>query len=946
MALSLAVVAQNFPAQNQGALGSPLVRVTTGPVASDLARSTTIAWADYDSDSWLDLFVGNAGGPNHLYHNLLGQSFEKIISGPIVTDSGTTAGAVWGDYNNDGRLDLFVSRGIITPSERNVLYRNAGNGTFVRVDSPPITADNHISHSASWADYDRDGWLDLFVANWGFQNDVLYHNEKDGTFRVPTLAEAGAILTDRARSNGSSWADFDNDGDPDLFAGVSTFGIPGAENLLYRNKGETGFPVFEKITGSPVLVNKGVSDGPAWGDYDNDGDLDLFVAGPTGQGQPQSRNYLFRNDNGSFVDITNSTVTALAGESTSGSWGDYDNDGWLDLFVTNGRTLPQNNQLFHNNRDGTFTEIRTGGAVNDGGYSYGCSWADYNNDGFLDLAVANGGLNTAQQNFLYRNTPNSNSWLTVRCRGVLSNRAAIGAKIRVLAQIDGRMVWQLREISGGAGIGSQPSLIAHFGCGDAQLVDVVRIEWPSGVIQEKHNVQLNDWLTFEEDALQVGPYIREMFYGSPLEITVTRAAEQALFTWEFNGKPLLDQTSPVLRIAPFRAENEGSYRVHAAFDDQILTSKPIEVRAVKSMLVQRPVGTVVEEFRQTDFVFAGGIWLVGHREAAQTSKDLQTWQRLPVGFPGKVVSANGRFFTLSDRGIASSRDGAVWDQQLVSTNIEFTALHWDGKEFLALGYDRNERIWLARSASGEDWTTLNLNLQGTPRAFASGNGTHVFLMSVNGGGSFAATSPDGNSWTIRPFVENENYFNLLFANDRFFAGGAVDIGDGSVMAIGISADGLNWSKARLDRLTGSIQQIAYANGLYTAFGTTFIKSYILHSTNGLDWAYRDYSGIAYRLAEADDRLVTLNLDGAIFGLETVTQPAVSPRFLSGPKRSGQGMVLPIEVIVPGEIQLEASPDLVNWSSILTTNVSRDFEASDPTATHSERRFYRLRAGVR
>lgn len=174
-------------------------------------------------------------------------------------------------------------------------------------------------------------------------------------------------------------------------------------------------------------------------------------------------------------------------------WVDYDNDGYLDLFSANAGG--QNNNLYHNNGDGTFTKITTGSLVNDGGNSAGCAWADYDNDGFPDLFVAN--WQGSRPNFLYRNNGNTNHWLKIKCVGATSNRAGIGAKVRAFAAIRGKAFWQLREISGGTGFG-QTTPIAHFGIGDANIADTVRIEWPSGAIQEFHHVNKDQTMTVIE----------------------------------------------------------------------------------------------------------------------------------------------------------------------------------------------------------------------------------------------------------------------------------------------------------------------------------------------------------------------------------------------------------------------------------------------------------------
>jgi hypothetical protein len=229
-------------------------------------------------------------------------------------------------------------------------------------------------------------------------------------------------------------------------------------------------------------------------DYDGDGYQDIYFVNGRDLHQRglQKRNALYRNNgDGSFTDVTEKAGAPGAGYGLGCVAGDYDNDGRADLYVTHyGK-----NVLYHNNGDGSFTKITTGSLVNDGGNSAGCAWADYDNDGFLDLFVAN--WQGSRPNFLYRNNGNTTHWLKVKCVGTASNRAGIGAKVRVRATIRTTDQWQLREISGGTGFG-QTSLLAHFGLGDAAIADTVKIEWPSGAIQELRNVSVNRTLTVVE----------------------------------------------------------------------------------------------------------------------------------------------------------------------------------------------------------------------------------------------------------------------------------------------------------------------------------------------------------------------------------------------------------------------------------------------------------------
>lgn len=445
-------------------------------LANHAPNSTGVAWIDADNDGKLDLFASAYGGTNLLYRNT-GSSLEVLTNAPLATDPVTSLSGVWGDFNNDGFTDLFVAN---LEDQPNYLYRSQGSGRFVRENAPPFTDDITRSVSSAWADYDNDGHLDLFVANSrSNQVNYLYRNLGDGRFsKVLTQIVASEVVG----STAASWSDFDNDGDQDLF--VTSEG--GSLNRLYRNGGGGA---FTKLSGDPVTGDGGFSAGCAWGDFDNDGFQDLFVAN-----LHNANDYLYRNtSSGSFAKVSTGIVVNDAGSSVGCSWGDFDNDGWLDLFVANYEG--QRNALYRNRSDGTFEKISTGSIATDVGRSRGCAWGDYNSDGFLDLVVSNDG---GFPLFLYRNAGNSNHWLKVRCAGTRSNRSAIGAKVRAYAAIGGSNVWQLREISGGTGYGSQNALEAHFGLASTDKVALLRIEWPSGIVQEFREVAVNQTLVVNE----------------------------------------------------------------------------------------------------------------------------------------------------------------------------------------------------------------------------------------------------------------------------------------------------------------------------------------------------------------------------------------------------------------------------------------------------------------
>ncbi len=443
-------------------------KITTGPVATDGGDSSGALWCDFDQDGWADLFVGNSPSRNALYRNNGDGTFTRLTNAVPAQDSGY--GGAWGDYNNDGWPDLFVANGGV-----NYLYRNNGDGTFTKV-IPFAGSAGAMSWSGSWADYDRDGWLDLFISNGGGNSDILLHNNQNGTFtRITTtpLSKSGGA------SIAAAWADYDRDGWPDLYVANN-----GGASFLFHNLRDGG---FARMTSGRIVTDSQSAIVGDWGDYDGDGWLDLAV-GAFG------RNLLFRNlGDGTFAKQTNGAVVLDSHNSELVQWGDYDNDGWLDLLSVNDGG--QNNSLYHNNGDGTFTKVTAGSPVNDGGNSAGGSWTDYDNDGFLDLFVAN--WKGSRPNFLYRNAGNTNRWLKVRCVGSASNRSAIGARISVTARIGGIERTQVREISGGIGFG-QLDLPAHFGLGDADTVSSIRIEWPSGAVQTLGPVESRRTLTVHE----------------------------------------------------------------------------------------------------------------------------------------------------------------------------------------------------------------------------------------------------------------------------------------------------------------------------------------------------------------------------------------------------------------------------------------------------------------
>jgi hypothetical protein len=473
-------------------------QITDGDIVNDQGIWIGCAWGDFHNSGFLDLVVANLFGTNAYYENNNGM-FIKISQGDPVQDADYGVGALAADYDNDGNLDLAFTSGAFYSLSHNRLYHGNGDGTFSQASGGVVTNLAAYFGPGAWGDYDNDGFVDLLVLNHGTANanggpNVLYHNNGDGTF---TRVTSGAIVNDFISVGFcATWEDYDNDGFLDLLV----INYASGNNILYHNN-RNG--TFGRVSTNIVATDywPGGASCAAWGDYDNDGLPDLFVTDGAG-----SRNQLYHNGgNGSFTRVTSGPelVPSPGGASNGCGWGDYDNDGYLDLFVSGN---DETNAMFHNNGDGTFTKITSGAPVEEGGPHMVCgavSWVDYDQDGFLDLFVGRVDATNESsaflpgKNLLYHNNGNTNAWLEIKLTGTVSNRSAIGAKVRVHATIGGKTFWQLREIGNGGGYNCQP-LVAHFGLGDATNVDIVRIEWPSGLVQEFQNVAPKQILTYTE----------------------------------------------------------------------------------------------------------------------------------------------------------------------------------------------------------------------------------------------------------------------------------------------------------------------------------------------------------------------------------------------------------------------------------------------------------------
>jgi hypothetical protein len=493
------------------------------------------AWIDYNNDGFPDLFLVNGSTlehskrgdspPSHLYRNNGDGTFTDVSAGSGLNHTGWGMGVCVGDYDNDGYDDMYV-----TYFGGNVLYHNNGNGTFTDVTDKAAVRGHGWSTGCAFGDYDNDGSLDLYVANYldididhlgepgsapnctyraiamfcgplGLPGgrDMLFHNNRNGTFSDVT-ARAG-IDRNHYYGLGVVWGDYNKDGRPDIY--VADDSTP---SMLYRNNGDGTFTDVAPEAGVAYsgegLEQAGM--GTDFADYDNDGWGDLVK----GNFSDDMKNLYHNNHDGTFTDVT---YTAGIGDvgwlfTTFGSkFLDYDNDGWKDILLANGQVFPQIDRyktgityaerslLFHNLHNGKFEEVglKSGPGFSVPKVSRGLATADYDNDGDLEILITN--MNDSPE-LLRHEQKNPNHSILVKTIGSRSNRDGIGAEIKVVAG----SLTQYDTVRSGASYLSSSDLRVHFGLGSATSVDRLEVRWPSGQIDSLASVPADQIIVVQE----------------------------------------------------------------------------------------------------------------------------------------------------------------------------------------------------------------------------------------------------------------------------------------------------------------------------------------------------------------------------------------------------------------------------------------------------------------
>ncbi len=433
-----------------GAAGTPGPAFTPVQTADfAIPGSLSNSWADFDRDGDLDLAVSIKTGEIRLYRNDRGHFTSVGATMGLPVGGAEMRGLAWGDYDGDGWFDLYA--GATKATEANLLFRNESGRRFVRQDLTPV-APGRSARQSSWVDYDNDGDLDLFNADRAGSNALF--RQDAGRFVRVDAEQAG----DDARPTvGACWVDYDRDGDLDLFLANQA----GATDALWRNDGGRFVDVAPALgMDRPGRPAEDGSVGCAIGDYDNDGELDLFVAS-------YGVNILYRNKGGGrFENVAPQLGLAEDNHAVGAAWGDFDNDGWLDLFVAayTGKSGAQQpaNRLYRNLGGKGFENVLPAGSELDVA-DHGVQWIDYDRDGALDLSVTRGYTATGGH-FLFHNDlgkQTARRSLSVRVLDKTGRFTRMGAEVR-LYDAEGKIV-ATRQVSTGEGYNSQGTQPLHFG---------------------------------------------------------------------------------------------------------------------------------------------------------------------------------------------------------------------------------------------------------------------------------------------------------------------------------------------------------------------------------------------------------------------------------------------------------------------------------------------------
>ncbi|MDP9081192.1 MAG: CRTAC1 family protein, partial [Bacteroidota bacterium] len=502
---------------------------------------------DFNNDNYPDIITSSSSLKEHMHY------FRNNRNGTFTDLAGPSGlGRLTGglniiqtDYNNDGLKDIFVLRGAWKGKfgkEPNSLLRNNGNGTFTDVTVQSGLLSLHPTQTATWADFNNDGWLDVFIGNESEDGDVnpseLYINNKNGTF-TEMAAQAGCNV--KLFVKGVTSGDYDNDGRTDLF--ISTMN---GRKVLLKNITEKNGPVkFKDVTQQANLGNKGPGTFATWfWDYDNDGWPDILVCGygnsfPIAEAAGAEALNRYRGDNGKvilyhnqhdgkFKDVSKEVGLDKISFAMGANFGDINNDGYLDFYLGTGNPMFTSlvpNKLYENEGGRRFVDITGAARVGSLQKGHGISFADMDNDGNEDILINQGGAfpGDAYQNALFINPgQGDNHWMNILLQGSVSNRAAIGARLKITFTENGKTRSVYRDVNSGGSFGSNP-LMQHVGLGASTKIEKLEITWPvTGIIQRFTNIAAGENIKIQEGNSKMVTYKLLKFNFNYLPMTNMR----------------------------------------------------------------------------------------------------------------------------------------------------------------------------------------------------------------------------------------------------------------------------------------------------------------------------------------------------------------------------------------------------------------------------------------
>jgi len=515
------------------------VAMTAGVATSNMAGGSIVE--DFNNDGYADMITSAWGLEEgmHYHQNNGDGTFSDLSESSGLRDLTGGLNILQTDYDNDGLKDVFVLRGAWLRQygrQPNSLLRNNGDGTFTDVTIEAGLLSFHPTQTATWADFNNDGWLDVFIGNETTSPLTphpceLYLNNGDGTF-TEVAAEAGCNITLFVK--GVSSGDYDRDGKVDIF--ISTMN---GRNVLLKNRlGKNGKLRFRDVTDNSGLAAGNTPTFTTWSwDFDNDGWLDIFCAAynpdkpiaryaameamnmPTDKA---GKMFVYRNlGNGKFEEVSDRLGLSRIAYAMGGNFGDIDNDGFLDIYLGTGNPFYESvipNRMFLNRQGSGFEDVTLVSRTGNLQKGHGVSFADIDNDGDQDIHIEMGGAfpGDAYQNALYENPgQNDHHWIKLTLEGMSANKAAIGAKIRVDVIDDGTTRSVYREVNSGGSFGAN-SLTQHIGLGQAGKVEKIEIIWPgTNTRQEILSVVSNQHLRIREGQTEVTPVHTKPFKFRP-----------------------------------------------------------------------------------------------------------------------------------------------------------------------------------------------------------------------------------------------------------------------------------------------------------------------------------------------------------------------------------------------------------------------------------------------